>query len=138
MVESVCNDIFEEFKKMCPWAVKDITRWYKKGDLEIVVELRDGGAASYDYVSKTYKFVKSVDELQVKPSTEKEWRRAFAGKLYKKMRMKGMTQSELSWQTDISIGMISKYINGISTPNSYKLVKIAEVLGCDVSELIDI
>ena len=138
MDESVYNDIFEEFKKMCPWTVKDITRWYKKGDLEIVVELRNGSAASYDYANKTYKFVKSIDELQVKPSTEKEWRRAFAGKLYKKMRMKGMTQNELSCRTNISIGMISKYINGRSTPNSYKLIKIADVLGCNVSELIDI
>ena len=39
-----------------------------------------------------------------------------------------ISQEELSLKTGISQSAISKYINGISTPSAYAVIKICDVL----------
>ena len=55
---------------------------------------------------------------------------------YNKMISEGYSQDDISYETGISQGTISGYINGDVVPTVYKLQKIANVLGCTVDDLI--
>lgn len=133
-------DIFEEFKKMCPWASRKIISWHPSGELEITAVLDDGSAIQYDYIFKSFRSAPSIDILKEnrKPNNEDSWRREFSIKLYRKMKVEGMTQDDLSWKSGISAGSIANYVNGVSTPSAYNVYKIAEALKCQASELVDI
>ena len=53
-----------------------------------------------------------------------------------KREMRGVTESELSKMTGISVVTISQYRNGKKIPNVRNLRKIAHVLGCTPDDLI--
>lgn len=130
------QDIFEEFLRMCPYVRGRVITWYKNDDYEITVELEDGSAYRYDYIEKVYRRVSRVEDFMRPPSNEEEWRKIFSNRLYRRMRIKGITQDELAWRAGISAGMMTNYVNGYSTPSAYKLLKIANVLECSVEDLI--
>jgi len=67
---------------------------------------------------------------------EAGWRHAFANNLAKNMHDKYISQSELSNVTGISSVSLSRYINERATPSGYNLEKIADALGCDITDLI--
>lgn len=139
MRNDVYNNIFAELCKMHPWMLGEIVRWWPNGNLRIMAELADGDVAEYDYILKTINIARSLDELEGRHrgDSEVKWRMEFARRLYRKLVTRGISQDELSWRTGISAGAISKYANGESTPSAYNLKKIAGVIGCPVSELID-
>lgn len=139
MVNGLYYDVFEEFKRMCPWAAGKVKKWYSTEDMVIVIELNDGSAIQYDYILKTFRSAPSLNELKEKcaPNTEEKWRREFAIRLYKKIRIKGISLDELSWVSGVSVGSISNYVNGVSTPTVYNVRKLADALGCKVGELVD-
>lgn len=128
--------IFREFLRMCPYVKEEIVRWRKGEEYEIIVELRDGTAYRYDYVTKTFKWARSSREFTRKPRNEEEWRNFFARRLHRKMVICGYTQDDLSYETGISAGTISRYINGEAMPTAYKLIQIADVLDCSVNDLV--
>lgn len=131
------NDIFEEFCKMWPVSAKRAVRWYPGNEFEIVVELDDGSVMLYDKIMKACWSASSLEELNEKrtPRNETEWKKEFAIRLYRKMRIQGFTQEDLGWDADISQASITKYVNGISVPSAYNLVKIARALGLSKEEL---
>ena len=139
MRNDVYDNIFAELCKMHPWMREEIVRWRPNGNLRIMAELADGDVAEYDYILKTVSIAGSLDELEGRHRGESEvqWRMEVARRLYRKLVTRGISQDELSWRTGISAGAISKYANGESTPSAYNLKKIAGVIGCPVSELID-
>ena len=59
---------------------------------------------------------------------EAEWRKRFGRNLLDTMNRWKISQEELSLKTGISQSAISKYINGVSTPSAYTLMKICDVL----------
>lgn len=67
---------------------------------------------------------------------EQEWRNEFGKRVYQMMKEQGLTQYELAVRSDMSVGAISNIINGYSTPTVYNLLKIADVLGCTVGDLV--
>ena len=72
------------------------------------------------------------------PANEDEWRRKFSFKLYRTMMAKLKSQEDLAYESGLSQSVISKYINGKSTPSVYKLQKISDALGCSVSDLLNL
>lgn len=128
--------LLDEFIRMCPYVDGYIQDWYVTDDREIIVILTDGSAYRYDYLTKTYRKAPSVEELDRKVDDEKSWRMEFAKRLYRKMVIEGFTQDELAWRSNMSPATITKYVNGIATPTVYRLMLIANALGCTVDELI--
>lgn len=136
MENDVYDYIFDEFLQMCPEARGNVILWRPYEEMSIIAEMQDGSAYLYDYVNKTSRRSLSADALCRKPINEEEWRRAFAKRLYRKMRIRGLTQDELAWRADISTSSITKYVNGDATPTVYKLIRIADILDCSVNDLV--
>lgn len=65
-----------------------------------------------------------------------KWLHIFATNLIWAMRMNDMSQKELSIKTGISENAISNYVNENKEPKITNVVKMAEVLNCDIRELI--
>ena len=133
-------NVFNEFVKMCPWAVDKVVRWNSSDVGEIVVELDDGSVIQYDQVVKTFRCASSLEELDAMrtPTNEEEWKQEFSRRLYRKMRSKGYTQDDLSGDADISPASITKYVNGVAVPSTYNMVKIAKVLHLSVEDFAKI
>ncbi len=137
------NDImiFDEFIKMCPWAEKDVVRWYPSDFSEIISEMRDGSVIQYDQIYKTFRCAHSLDELKDKrtPHNQEEWKKEFAWRLYRKMVSKGYTQEDLAFDSDIAESSISYYVNGSRIPTTYNMARIAKVLhltGDDLAKIL--
>ena len=127
--------ILEEFCITHSYFAAKIVDWYPSGRMEITVMLMDGTKLTYDYLDKTIRFLNNFEDNEL--LSEENWMREFSFRLAKKMRQKRITQEELSETTGLSKPTISKYVNGRSIPNAYIARKIALVLECSVSELID-
>ncbi|MCK9577447.1 MAG: helix-turn-helix transcriptional regulator [Clostridia bacterium] len=51
---------------------------------------------------------------------------------------KGITQKDLSERTGISQPRLSNYENNIIMPSMVTLFKIAEAMGCSISDIMDV
>ena len=136
MHDEIYNDVYEDMIRMIPFIEDRIVRWYPTDEYEITAEMKDGSAYRYDGIARTFRRASSSDGLVERPKNEEEWRMAFARKLYRKMLICGFDQSELAWEAGVSEGMLSNAINGYSSPSIYKVLKIADALGCTVDDLI--
>lgn len=66
----------------------------------------------------------------------KKWLHIFATNLVWAMHMNNMSQKELSIKTGISENAISNYVHENKELKITNVVKMAEVLNCDIRELI--
>ena len=66
------------------------------------------------------------------------WRKKFGDKLKRLIHIRNTTQSKLASELGISEVMLSRYITGTCTPNSYRIAQIANILNCDINWLYDI
>ena len=132
------DPVFEDYLDMCPYVKRHIADWYHRDRFLIVVELKDGRCDTYDGIEKCVRHYRSLEDLNRPARDEAEWRMRFATNLYRKMRMAGYSQEELAQETNVSVGTISRYMNGDVAPTAYKLTKIAEVLGYDMNSIFDV
>jgi DNA-binding XRE family transcriptional regulator len=129
--------IFEEFTMYYPSISRDTVDWYPSGQYEVTAKLSDGSRLAYDGLSRTMRYIGKRDSLRNVSLPEDEWRREFSRKLKKKMDQSSLKQSELAQIIGVSTQIVSRYMNGKSTPSSYTMSRIARVLGCTVSDLLD-
>lgn len=130
--------MLEEFKATQPFNMDDIVDWYPSGQMEITIKFKGGMKVSYDCFSKTSKYIGRIDDEDYDICiTEEQYRECLAIRLRRKMRLRGMSQGDLSQHSGISRVSLSSYMNGYSTPSAYTLVRLARVLKCSVSELAD-
>lgn len=61
----------------------------------------------------------------------------FSRSLLRRMRERGMTQRELADRVGMQQSHVSEYVHGISEPKVSRLLKIADVLCCRPSELLE-
>ena len=73
-----------------------------------------------------------------KDNEEYEWGRCFGRNLQCMLHKKQIDQGYLARQLGTTDAMISRYIHGIAIPSVYKVARIAEILDCDISELVKI
>lgn len=73
-----------------------------------------------------------------KDNEEFEWGRYFGRNLQRILHKKQIDQGYLARQLGSTDAMISRYVHGISIPSVYKVARIAEILNCDISELVKI
>ena len=131
------TEAFKEFCMMEPFAAKRVDYWYDGEDFyDVIVVMKDGSAYLYDSFESSSRYAESVDELFKSPENEDEWRRKFSYNLYQVMRRRGYSQVALAEASGLSQMSISNYTSGVSTPTVYKLMKIADALGCTVNDLV--
>ena len=100
---------------------------------EVRVELTDGTVGVYDGMTKMFCRIRKDEVI-----TDEEWQLEFGRRLTRSLRLAYMTQEDLANSTGISRRMITKYINGKSTPSALNVSKIAKALNCSTTELVDI
>lgn len=71
-----------------------------------------------------------------KDNEEFEWGRDFGRNLQRMLHKKQIDQGYLARQLGSTDAMISRYVHGTSIPSAYKVFRIAEIIGCDISDLI--
>lgn len=125
--------IYNEFEVLFPSYAKDVVDWYPSGRMEIVIRLESGDKYIYDHTTKS---LYSTGQTTITDVTEDEWKEDFAKLLSKAMRVKNMSQCELSELSGISQVTISNYVNGKRSPSVYIIAKLASALQCSVYELI--
>lgn len=130
------KELFDDFEARCPWAAKMVRKCWLSDYMELTAELTDGSAIKYDGVLQAFRWAASLDELTaiINPQSEAAWRQQFGLRLWRMLLIKGMSQLDLSIDTDISTGSIAQYTNGNVTPNTYNVIKIAKTLGCTPEE----
>ena len=97
---------------------------------ELYVELDDGTAIIYDDLDQTFRNISSFDEL-----TRYESSYEFGRRLNKIMRLRKLTQSELSDRTGITQCMLSRYMNGKANPSLHNSYVLARELDVDIHDL---
>lgn len=71
-----------------------------------------------------------------KNNNEFEWGVCFGNNLKEVLKSKKIKQGDLAIELGTTDAMISRYIHGISVPSAYKVCQIANIIGCDVHDLI--
>ena len=69
--------------------------------------------------------------------TEAEWLNIFSDNLIYMLNEYGYSQEELAYETNLSQGTISKYINKKQMPSLKAIINIAYALDCSIDELTD-
>ena len=65
-----------------------------------------------------------------------QWCANFGSKLQAAIRASGYSQSEVAEKLGITEAMLSRYIHGISIPSTYRTCQLADVVGCDIRDLV--
>lgn len=72
----------------------------------------------------------------LKNDEEIEWAQYFGRNLQRMLHKKNISQGCLARRLGSTDSMISRYVHGTSVPSVYKVTRIAEILDCDICELI--
>ena len=129
--------VYEAFCQDYSRLAEEMIDWYPSAQMEITVKIQGGKKYAYDFMTRQAYLVCDQNDDSTDIS-EEEWREMFARNLNKKMRNVTMTQDRLAEKVGISQVAISKYVNGLATPSSLNLIKIAIALQCSIHELINI
>lgn len=124
--------VYELFLENNPYYRDKVIDWYTYGKHTIRVRVINGDVLEYNGSSDNLRI---VPEPKVKIS-DGDVRKNFAYKLVVRMRKTGHTQQTLSEYTGISQPTISNYLKALSTPSLTAALKIAEVLQCDLNDLL--
>lgn len=129
------KNAFREFCMMSP--LDEVDHWYDGDDIcDVIVVLKNGRVCRYDSFEHSMRYADSIEKLFKSPENEDEWQRIFSYNLYRVMRRRGYNRVGLAESSGVSQAMITNYINGKSIPTAYKLMRIADALGCTVNDLI--
>jgi transcriptional regulator with XRE-family HTH domain len=69
--------------------------------------------------------------------TQSEWRNIFSDNLIDILEERGMTQSQLAFDSGLSVSRISDYVNKRAIPTVFAVINMAYALDMEVGELID-
>lgn len=64
------------------------------------------------------------------------WGLEFGINLQRMLHRKGISQGTLANKLGTTDAMISRYIHGAAVPSVYKVSQMADIIGCDISDLI--
>lgn len=129
--------VYEAFCQDYPNLAEEMVDWYPSAQLEITVKIRGGKKYAYDFMTRQAYLASDPEYDDMNDISEEEWRKMFARNLNRKMRNVSMTQDRLADKVGISQVTISKYTNGLATPNSRNLIKMARALKCSIHELVN-
>lgn len=125
------QDIFNNFIMYHKYLAKDVLRWNYIDIFEIEIFLKNGDRVIYDDFSQTIIPIQNLEG-------ENLWKFNFGRRLKKRISLSGLTHAEVANVVGVSRTLITDYTNGKYIPNAFVVSKIAKVLNCTVSDLIDI
>lgn len=130
---SYFEETLDKFSENYRYLYNKLDSWKPLNDREILVELDDGRKYAYDGMSKSFRKIKTIDD--VSNFTIDDWKLGFSDLLKKYIRQSGMNQYELADRIGVSRVMMSKYITCKSSPTGLVLQKIAKELNCSIDDL---
>lgn len=69
-------------------------------------------------------------------NNEALWGLDFGRNLQRVLHCKGISQGVLANKLGVTEAMLSRYIHGAAIPSVYKVGQMADIIGCDISDLI--
>lgn len=127
----------EELKRYHPYLIGHIKKVRPRGEGGIRVTLDDG--TQYDYISSAIgiRRVVSYNPSDVDEISEDTSRKLLVYRLTDLMEQNGFSQQILAERAGLSKGAVNKYVNGLASPTSTALRRMAYALGVTVGELLD-
>lgn len=124
--------LIKNFKLWFPSTAKKADKYEVDGDL-LIAELNDGTTVCYDDMFNSISTIKNnnndwLSDLQI--------RKEFGRRVYRKMLRQGLSQKDLSELSGLSEVILSRYLNGKSSPTLQTIYKIAKALNCSADDLI--
>lgn len=130
------NRIYLDLIDNMPYMEEEIESWRPRSDFSIKVITKSGDVYTYNINDKTLSTTRVAPKIEDNINDE-NCRQSFAYHLKDLMKTKGYNQRTLSEHTGISSAAINGYLRATKTPTLTSLKKIAYVLECSISELID-
>lgn len=129
--------IYENFLKFYKPAEGEVVEWRPVTSFEIIIYLSDGTHMRYNGGDRSFGYLRNyeTDELGNYTMSDEEYKQAFSDKFRRIMNASMVNQNCLSEQTGISRISISRYLNGKSLPDCRNLSRLANALGCSITEL---
>lgn len=128
--------VIRSFEKWHPAIFEHSVDYAMTGRYTILVCLDDNSKIEYNSYDNTIRDVSRIYNRDEYSALEEDvWRKEFGHQLRRAIVDRGITQEELSDLTGISRQMLSRYVNGTSTPSGYIISRLSEVLKCDVRKL---
>lgn len=132
------DDMFENFSLMFPLAAEKAVSLYGSGRDEIVIILNDGYKFVWNDLTQSGRYLPPREDKLSEEFNEELWRKRFGARLEQAMlRRGGISCQAFAEAIGVSRAMLSRYLNGHSTPSHFIIKKMARVLGCPVSDLTD-
>lgn len=137
-IKTGCDLAFDNFIISNPDLVDEVADWYPSAQYEITVKMFDGRKLAYNMLTDSvYKICDDVNlEDEIDFIDKDEWADNFGMQLSRKIKMLGMSRSEVAYKMGFDETRLSRYINGRIMPSGYVVDKFAEVLKCSPAELM--
>ena len=130
------ESIIESYREWHPSLYAKTSECRPSGYYSILACLTDGSKIEYNSLDNTIRDVTRFYICEPENKLDEEsWKKEFGRQLRRLMAERGINQDRLSELTGISRQMLSRYVNGNSTPSGYTLTRLSDVLDCDVREL---
>ena len=98
---------------------------------DIFIVFKDGDKYIFDTFANGFRWLKYKDANL----TEQEWNFEFRQRLKDLMARKYITQEDIAKKLNTNQQTISRYINGESIPNAYRMNQLMNILNCGVKDL---
>ena len=129
--------IYVEFEMYYGSDTINVVKWEPVGKREILVYYEDGSKARYDSITKTvYNIRPRRDEGEF--IDDDVYAKRFSWKLCTAIYSSGISRDEICERVGISNAALSGYMNGKNLPTAAKICKLAKVLKCSVSDLLNV
>lgn len=122
--------MFDNFIMRFPFIAEKVVEYWESSDYGITVRLEGGDIFLYDDVDGSIRKLPKNSNVM----TEDECRNEFGNRLRRLLAVKTISQDELCDRVGIHPVMLSRYMNGKTTPSFYIVDKIAKVLNCSIDE----
>ena len=122
---------FHSYLMYTRYETAECISWEPYSDHQIKIYLDNGRTEIYHIFNKTIRTVFESDH------SDESIAKDFAINLYDRMREKGYSEGRLAERAGVSQATISKYLKSMSMPSLSVAVRIADALGCSVTDLLE-
>lgn len=131
------DEMFKAFERKCSsWAERAV-EVKPKHEHAIRVTLDNGDKVDYNFRTDSFRYItRDGNRDRLREINDLDCRNTFSRNLMDRMKTKGFGQATLAERTGLSSAIISKYLNKKSTPTITNAIRIADVLDCEVEELL--
>mgnify|MGYP002509153563 CR=1 FL=1 len=130
--------VIDDFKRWYPLFYERSVKRIPIGFHLLLVVLEDGTKLEFSSIDNTLRDVTRTYDLEFNDHmSDDEYRVALGDRLKALMKDRAIKQETLADMVGISRQIMSRYVNGRTTPNVHIARRMARVLDCDIREIID-